>query len=242
METFDEARETIFRELTSDDSDVRTEFLRRFGPQVGAFSEAMGRAVIVWRSMDDDLKGDTKRAYVSALVFAAINLHILSMKLFVSGHTVAAGNLSRQVVETIALAILCSEPKGGILDRFMHDAYSANDAVRDVLRRSEKLGLKPDGVAALKRARDFYHKYSHLTKMTLADIVSFSQEEGVHPGACFDKGKLDGYTKEIEGRLSLARVFPNVVAGIKSNVAKWCSPNPAMETDAKRQRGSSPKR
>lgn len=129
-----------------------------------------------------------REAYVAALVCAAFTLHILSFKLFLSGHIVAAGNVFRQVLESIALALLSAGKDLGILERFMEDRYSANDAVRDVLRQGQKLGLKEDGLQALKSSEDFYHKYSHLTRLTLATIISFS-EDGTYVGASFDKGK-----------------------------------------------------
>jgi hypothetical protein len=134
METVDQARETIFKELTSDDSEVRRDYLKLFEGDAKAVADAMATAFIKWREFDNGVKGDEKRAHVSALVYAAITLHVLSTKLFISGQTVAAGNLFRQVIESIALALLCSGKDLDVLKRFMEDRYSSSDAVRDVLR------------------------------------------------------------------------------------------------------------
>src|SRR5260370_16920060 len=108
METLDQARETIFRELTSDDSEVRGEYLKLFEAEAKVFADSMAQAFIKWRAFDSSFKGDEKRAHISALVYTAITLHILSMKLFLSGQTIAAGNLFRQVIEIIAPALVCS--------------------------------------------------------------------------------------------------------------------------------------
>ena len=62
------------------------------------------------------------------------------------GHIVAAGNLSRQVIEAIATALLCSGKDSTVLDRFVEDRYSTKHAVRDVLRTWEKLNLRKDGL------------------------------------------------------------------------------------------------
>ncbi len=210
----------ILAEVTSDDSDVRAEYLKLFEADVKTFSDAMAQAFMKWRTLDAEVKHDEKRAHVSALVFTAITLHIHSLKLFLSGHAVAAGNLFRQVVESIALALVCSGKALGILEQFIEDKYSTNDAVRDVLRHSEKLALNEDGVKALKDAQDFYHKYSHPTRLTIATAVSFS-EGGLYVGAAFDKGKVEAYAKEVDGRVGLAKVFPNFVDGVAANVANW---------------------
>lgn len=108
METLTEARDKILFEITSDDREARREYLKRFEDQARTFSAVMGEAVMGWRSLDDRVGQNERLAYVSGLVYTAITLQILSMKLLLSGQTVAAGNLFRQVLESIAVALLCS--------------------------------------------------------------------------------------------------------------------------------------
>ncbi len=219
METFEEARDTILAQLTSDDPEVRAEYLEHFQADAEKFSEDMAQAFMKWRSLDADLQDDEKQAYISAQVYLAITLHIISMKLFLSGHIVAAGTLFRQVVESIALALVCSGKDLPILARFMKGEYSTNRAVHDVWRHRKKLGLN-DGVKSLRTTQEFYDKYSHPTPRTIATLMSFS-EGGLYVGAAFDERKVDAYKKEVNGRVGLARIFPNFVDGIIANVAKW---------------------
>jgi len=101
MESFSESRAKILRELTVDDPDVRASYLARYSSRIEEFADGMAKAVLAWREVDAGSERDEGRAYVSALVYCAITLHIQSMKLFLSGHIVPAGNLSRQVVESI---------------------------------------------------------------------------------------------------------------------------------------------
>lgn len=221
METFEDARKAIYTEITSDNAEVRAEFLKRFAPDVERFSNAIARAFGNWRMLDAEIKGDEKRAYVSALVFTAITLHIQSMKLFLSGHEVAAGNMSRQVVETIALALVCSSKELHILDEFIEDKYSTNRAVPGALRHCDKLGINKDAAKVLSDTKDFYNKYSHPTHLTIAVGMSFSRAGLLYVGASFDEGKLPAYEKEVGLRVSLAEVFPNFVDGVRANVTKW---------------------
>jgi hypothetical protein len=220
MDTFEEARAKILAEITTEDPEVRAQYLKHFESEAKAFSEIMAGVIQTWLKEHGDAQGNERRVQVFALVFTAIHLHIGSMKLLLSGNTVAAGNLFRQTLETIALALLCSGKDLGILDRFNNDRYSTNDAIRDVLRNVDKLGLKADGVKALQEDQEFYHKYSHVTKLTIGSAESFAGE-GIYVGASFDKGKMDFYVKEIAGRLGLAGVFDSFVAAVKANVAKW---------------------
>lgn len=175
-----------------------------------------------WRSFDSEVKrNDDNWAYTSALVYMAISLHILSMKHFLSGHAVAAGCLFRQAIESIALALLCSGKELRILERFVADKYSTNNAVRDVLRYWKNLGLTNDGVVTLKDVRDFYHKYSHPSPLTIATFMSFSNRGGLYFGAAFDERKIDAYRKEAGARIALAKEFPHFVDAVTANVAKW---------------------
>jgi len=220
MKTVEDAKAAIEKELTSDDAEVRAEFLKRFSPEIERFAEAMAKAIVNWRSLDDGVKGDDKRAYVSAWVYTAAMLHILSMKLLLSGHLVAAGNLYRQVVETMALALVCSGKELNVLDRFVEGKYSTNDAVNDMIRHAEKLSVNRDTVKVLETVQKFNHKYSHPSVMTIASGMAFGNK-GLYIGASFDEEKIEAYSKEVGSRRSCAEIFSNFIDGVKANVARW---------------------
>ena len=220
METLEESRAKIFTELTSDDSDVRAEYLKLFECDAQKFATSMAQAVMKWRTLDADVRGDENRAYVSSLVCTAISIHVLSLKLLLSGHIVAAGNLSRQVVEFFALSLLCAGKDLTVLERYKNGNYSTHKAISGLLRHSGKLGLNRDGVEALKDAQKFYSKFSHPTPLTQATFMSFSGQ-GLYVGANFDNGKVEQYRQEVNSRVDLAEVFPNFVDGIIANVETW---------------------
>jgi hypothetical protein len=152
-------------------------------------------------------------------VIIAIYLHTLSMKLFVSGHIIAAGNLFRQVVETVALALLCSA-KRDVLEKVINGKYSTNNAVKDLLRQAKQIGIDKEAVGVLQEAQIFYNNYSHPSMHTIWAEVSLS-EAVPYVGVSFDDEKMEIYAKEIERRVGLASVFNNFVDAVKANVAKW---------------------
>jgi len=208
----DTVRRVIWAEAAEDVPDVRAKYLQHFRGEVEQFCDAMISAYAAWRELDSKVR-DAEPAYVSALVFSAINLNIVSMRLLIGGYQVAAGSVHRQVLETIALAILCSSPSLGIRARFIAGKYSTNKAVRDLLRHASALKLNEASVKVLERSRDFFHDFSHPSVLSLATLTSFSGQ-GIYLGAAFDPGKLELYRKEVKALVSLASVLGNMIAGV----------------------------
>jgi hypothetical protein len=220
MRSIEEAKNVILSEITKPDEAVATGFLGRYEGKAAQFAELMAQAMMDWQALTAEAERNEKIGLVANLVYCAITLHIQSMKLFLSGHIIAAGNLSRQVTEAIATALLSSGKTLPVLDRFVEGKYSTKKAVADVQKQRKILGLKEDGLKALAQSENFYHLHSHLTLMTIGAMTSF-EEQGLYIGASFDAEKIEQYDKEIASRIGLAEVFPNFVAAVAANVAKW---------------------
>lgn len=220
MQPFDETRNKILAELTSDHKVIIAEYLAHFEADLWRFAESMANGLLSWELLDSSTWANEKRAYVSALVYTTVTLHVLSMKLLVSGYTIPAGNLLRQVVETLCLALVCSGKDIGILDKFMENKYSTKNAVRDAIRHAEKLGLNQDSVKQLNKLQTFYAKYSHPSYLTIAAGMSF-QTKTAYFGGSFDELKLDVYRKEIKVRVGLANDLPNLIDHMRENITAW---------------------
>lgn len=160
-------------------------------------------------------------AYIGALAFTALNLHIISFKLFLSGYPVAAGNLQRQVIETLALfLILCSEKSLNVLNRYISGKYSPNKVIKDLKKQQKKLAINENAVMELEKGHNFYHKYSHPSPMTIAEQIRFS-DQALILGAAFDIAKIEEYSKEVNGKVGLARVIGNVIEDVTGKIANW---------------------
>jgi hypothetical protein len=220
MATVTEARQMILAEVTGDDNAVRAAYLKHFDQSAQQFAAAMAESVMRWQSFVETVENNERGRRVAALIMTAITLHVISMKLMISGCTVAGGNLMRQVLEAIALALLCSDHALDVLDRFIDGKYSTNKAVQTVIKHATRLGLVKEGAIQLDRAQEFYHQYSHVSILTIAAGLRLDDQQPV-VGAFFDDSKLDSYKKEVEGRVSLAEVFANFVDAVAVNVAKW---------------------
>ena len=220
METLAEANAKILTEITTADLEVIRDFLKRYDTQVSQFSDLMAQTMIRWYELAAICEKHEKVGYVANIAYCAIMLHVQSMKLFLSGHIVAAGNLSRQVLEAIALALLCSGKTLSVLDRYVAGRYSTKNAVRDLQQNSKVLGLRKGALMTLAKAETFYHRFSHISILIVGAATSFSHD-ALYVGASFDEGKIKQYDSEIRNRLGLAKVFPNFIDAVLLNVDRW---------------------
>lgn len=208
--------------LDSTDVGPRAEFRRRFRMEEDFVARATATAfamlsVFTFWLRDDDID----RIRVVGMLNTALNLQLSSFKLFMSGHTVASGSLFRQVIEGVSLAFLFSVRQLPFLQRFQTDQYSARHAVRDLGRHATDARLQPRAMETIDAAYHFYHRFAHLSKLTIAASANFSKGGIAQLGASFDSEKLPEYRKEARNRVSFARVLPNAVLGVCGNLSLW---------------------
>ena len=202
---------------TEEDRVVRARYLEQFEAEIDEFVEGMSRAYERWRELDRGCANEPRRAHASALVYSAITLNIASMNLFLAGWLVAAGNVQRQALESIATSFLVCSKELNVFEQYADGRYSTSKAPVQLMKHHAKFRLNKDAVAILKRSVDFYHNWSHANLMTLASHMGESGDV-LYVGAAFDEGRHVEYQKEARGRASLAAVFENIVAGVHSNI------------------------
>lgn len=217
-----ELRELVLNDLRSKDDEARAAFDKEFGDELPKFATATTAALDAWAQFRDTIQDtDERRVAVTAVAFTSINQNISSYKLFMSGYTVASGALFRQVLEGVSLAFLCSAKSLTVLDRFLENKYSPNKAVADLAKHAKKVHVNRAAFQTLVDQYAFYHKYAHLTRLTIAAGANLSLGGLPNVGAHFDPGKLVEYGKEVRSRVSFAKTLPNFVRGVAHNVAMW---------------------
>ena len=215
MNTESFIRETVL----GDEQIIKQSFLSFFEREIRDFIKYMSITYDKWRILDSTLSTNEEKAYISALAYSAINQHIVSLKLFISGYFIPSGNIQRQVFESVAMALLASKIELGYLHRFIKGKYSTNKAIKDLQKQYKKLSLDKEALNILARQYLFYHKFSHITYVTLASSISapYKGTSISYLGAAFDPGRLEIYRKEIESKVGFAIVLPNVIEGIALN-------------------------
>lgn len=218
---YSEIQKIIRKELESDRAEVRQKFIKKFKDSTTDFIDAMSTASLKWIGLDSGINGSIEKAHVSSIIYNLINTHVISMKLFLSGYSIPAGNLQRQVVESMALALLCSKRDLNALRKYTDNKYSSKNSIMHLKKHRKILNLDEKFVTVLEQAQRFYHNFSHPSQFSFATLISYSEEGMVYFGASFDEGKLEQYAKEIKWRVNLAHGINDLIDSINLNLATW---------------------
>lgn len=203
-----------------EDEIAKNLFTSTFSDEIEQFVSSINAAFVAWDDFNSKIGEDEHRAKISNLIYSCINHCVVAMELFLAGNLIPSGNTMRQALEAIAMGLLSSKIDLGYLYKFSEGRYSTSKAIRDVLRNSEALNINEGSMKTIQKSETFYHKFSHITLMTIALNESFSEPELKPLGGYFDKGKIPQYKIEMDGRIKLANILPNLIQGIENNLNK----------------------
>jgi len=214
MESIDLIKEVVSEFPNS----TKEEFENKYKNEITEFIYVMSVVYDEWKIFDKGMDGSEELAHVSSLIYGAINMHCISMHLFITGLPIASGNMYRQVIESVAMGFLCSKPSLGYLKKYAENKYSTNKAVRDVIKKHKILNLNHSALQVLKESREFYDKFSHPTLLTTAMHMSLSKPGVLFVGSAYDSAKEPQYAKEISSRLGFAKTLTSFISGITENL------------------------
>ena len=100
----------IVKEIFHDNLEIINEFSNHFSEEILNFAEAFSAAYKKYMELNHLLKNteDKQKAYVGGITYLLLDNLLTSVKLFIMGFEIPSGNLMRQVIESLALATLCS--------------------------------------------------------------------------------------------------------------------------------------
>ena len=190
-----------------------------------------------------------RTSLVRAFVFGVLDDLMTSTKLLLTGKFPASGNLMRQVIEGIAISILCSadtplivkeETKTKPAVRVLYwERIEAGDrltrghlAIGQLACNAAALGLAAEAVKRLENAKDYYNTFSHCGLATFTNRVSLAGVGRFHLGGHFDEAKLEVYRAELDSRVNLCRVLPPFIRHMLAAIgpaptvlrAEWAQP------------------
>lgn len=221
----------IVKEIFHDNLEIINEFSNHFSKEILIFAEAFSVAYKKYLELNHLLKNteNKQKAYVGGIAYLLLDNLLTSVKLFIMGFEIPSGNLMRQVIESVALATLCSLKdnitirinKKKTKDIHFYTSFISHkseaksfNALKYIEFNYQKLGINEAAVEALKKSRTFYHQYSHPGELSMAATISFENPGKSFIGGSFDNGKMSQYKKELEHRINFCGILPNIIDGL----------------------------
>lgn len=218
------------RELFDEDQWVKDQFRAHLGESLQALCEALAVCFRLMGDLNEAAKAaeTVRTALVGAFVFGVLDDLVTSTKLLLTGKFPASGNLMRQVIEGIAISVLCAAETPVVLRRktkkvtlvkalyweWLNNAHSLTRgflAVDQLEWNAQALGVFQEAVVRLQERKAYYNAFSHCGTTTLTNRIPLEGPGMFHLGGLFDEAKLVSYQAELESRINLCRVLPQFI-------------------------------
>lgn len=202
--------------ICSEETEAIEQFIKHFNNEMNTFIEEVTSALnqLLEISPNLNLSDDKRKAYISMYLFNAIKNLICSFQLLFMGYIVASGNIMRQFMESIDMAILLNISEAEY-EKFLRKGidYRVMRASDIISRHLETTQISPAAWTEWIEFEKSYNSTSHPSAFALTECMDFSSGNLII-GSCFDANKIDGYLKEINIRISAIRTLPNILQGI----------------------------
>lgn len=242
--------EVVLREIFDEDLQVKDRFAAHLGAELLSLSEALATCFALMPAINEaaNRAANMRTAFVAGFVFGVLDDVLTSTKLLVTGKLLASGNLMRQVVEGMAMVLLCAHDAPLIIGKKNVGKKKAQDVIEQYWKALEADGHYAQGHHAIKQldwnkaalhlaageiavfedARKHYNRFSHAGKLSIAGRVDLEGVGMAYVGGHFDEAKLDGYRVELLSRIGLCRMLPGFMRRMLVSIApgKGVSPVP----------------
>jgi len=222
---------SVVKEIVDNDSWVKEEFTKHFSTDILRFAEVLAESFRWYPKIQALAQNEDEQAlYVLGFIHGIFDDLITSTKLLVTGKVIPSGNLMRQALEGIPVAILCSSRKlllisGKGKKRQPSVPVKYWELVKNIDKRVEsykaishlelnriQLSANKDAIDELKKGIKIYHQFSHPSISSLVVRVRETETDIAHfIGGVFNDAMRPKYKYEIEQRTNLCRVLPNLI-------------------------------
>ena len=215
----DEFREIIF----SNNDEVRNLYTKAFSTEIEDAVKYIYTAYEACKKLENTFKKEPRGEYVVAFLFNSIHSLIGSVSLLISGYLIPSGNLVRQSMESLAMAILISNKQldVDVFEKFAADPdkFRTDKSILLIEENKSKFNINSDLWAEFKEMRNFFHMHSHPSGFSLL-IFMQKTSNGLIPqfGADYDPKKKEIYLGEIQGRIMVARYIQHIAEWIEKGI------------------------
>ncbi|MDC6127082.1 hypothetical protein PPH41_03605 [Burkholderia gladioli] len=207
--------------LLYDDDHWRTQFAEALELQLDDMAEALAECFRRFRPMQQATtsSGNQRVYWMMLLAFGVLDDLLVSAKLLLIGKLAASGNIARQAVEGLAMAMLCSTDEPVVITREAKKAptlavywrkvrendsrVQAQHSVRQLRWNIDRVAADAEWVSFLEGMRKRFNEISHAGPLAIAMRTPLSGTGPLSFGGQFDPDKASLYRIELIHRTKL---------------------------------------
>jgi len=209
-----------FRDIIfADNAEIQAQFTALFGQEIDRVCEALSDAYVQFLERGKNVRREVHPATVQFFLHVAINSVVFSLHHLVSGYPIASGNMMRHYTEAVAMAMMCAVNETGVYavyddDRGNYPVHKAPTMIKRKKIKShlqEALAFDPSAWDTVLEIAELYESLSHVSALTLAYHMLFTEEGGVVIGGEFDPAKIAQYRSDVVRRRSAAESLAHLI-------------------------------
>lgn len=204
----------IVKIICSGNMETIQQFEEHFTDDLDVFAETFCRAFKQFQEMNSKINMDERTATISYYLFNGMRNLICSFQLLFLGYLIPSGNMMRQFMESIDVAILFKVSESEF-EKFQRKGayYRVGYAADKVSKHLNSTKIYPAAWKLWLEQEKHYNLTSHPSAFALSEILDFNTGNKVL-GSHLDIEKMEGYRNEITNIISAAQNLENLIAGI----------------------------
>lgn len=225
--------------LMHDDSALRERISSALGPEIDCVADAVAlcfeRFLPIHHASRE--RSSERGELIHRLAHGALDDLIVSVMLLLGGKAAASGNVARQSIEGLAMAVLCSTDEDIVIKqpsksddgrgRYWVRIQNPDDrqvegqhAVRQLRWNAELLRIPEGWVDKIEKAQKFFSAASHAGPTGLAHRIDPDSPYTMSFGGHFDPSKLESYRRHMTIRALMARDVSDVMYYLRQAVMR----------------------
>ena len=218
----------IVNELLDDYKATIESFGSRYTEKVLAFAEHISNCHQNYQRFEAERSPTERMIEVRGFAYLTLDNTYTSIKLLMLGYLTPSGNMLRQSLEAACMCILLATDTSIVIGgkkgeiRFFEEYRRrkpftrSHRAVEHVKRNTDALDINSEAIARFVTGKQFYDKYSHPSKMSMASRLTGQDGDSWLIGGHFDETRMQIYDKEFSERVNFAEILPSFIETIFS--------------------------
>lgn len=198
----------IYKILTQEDTKARNLFVSDFKTSLSELSDLLSDAFSCLESSDCRKDESDRAGIVSVYLYLTMESVVSAVHLLSLGHIAPSGNSMRSSYESLCMAALIKKEikiklnkteKVHFYNEFRNNSKSCrpDNALNLAIKNKSLLGLNDQNVRFLRKAKDFYNRYSHSTQLFAHSKIRLSTRQ-IYVGGGYENERKKIFKSQID--------------------------------------------